>query len=273
MQLEKDQRIRMKNKCSLFRRIERSKMKDYRNKIIVLVAVLTVALFLTTNAWALLIDFRDSSWKGADYQHSFSRDILHDGISTQVTVSAWGDNDTSDPTELYLGWWGIDKGSSPDGLGIYGGEEDEIDRNEYMQVDIEGGMFVSGVYLTDFYRTYNNSNDGDPFTREHAHVQLFNGKTALNTFEFVATGIYPDDDDLARNNGEFSGDFEDKYFVTSLRFSAPYKTTIDFNNNEFSLGGIEGEFAPVPEPSTMMLMGIGLLALVGFMKRKADQPA
>jgi len=181
--------------------------------------------------WA--VDFRSSDWSSlgsTPYAHSYSVGI--------VTATAL-------PGDNVLYW------DSTDGLGVRGGEEDEIDNLEQLQIDFDGGKYLSGVWITDLFKADDGGADGE---RGHYALDLMIGDDVTDSF----TGIY----DLGTENGELYVDFGGVQSVKSVVFQAIGLGTGD----EFSVAGFTA--APVPEPATLLLFGTGLIGLAGLGRKR-----
>ncbi|MBN1828728.1 MAG: PEP-CTERM sorting domain-containing protein [Deltaproteobacteria bacterium] len=201
-------------------------MKKYLMVLMIAVCALVVA----GNAMAyivpddLALDFRTTAWTGA-YNNPF-----------------WT---VGDVTATALPQGSLLFQANDDGLGILGGEPDEVDHEEQLSVVINLGMSLSGVWITDLFT---RSDGADPVNGEYGSV-LING---LDTYYFM--GINSD-----QGNGDQYVSFGGAKLVTSALFQIEGGT----NNNDFSVAG----FTRVPEPATMMLLGLGMLGLAGVWRK------
>mgnify|MGYP001814993907 CR=1 FL=1 len=97
--------------------------------------------------------------------------------------------------------------------------------------------------------------------------------------EAIANSIDPSnwpmqfDVDLEQEDGDLLPDFSSasylilKYKNMSWVFEGGAPTTWD-ELNSYGIRGISAYVAPVPEPATILLLGTGLAALVGFSRKK-----
>jgi hypothetical protein len=201
---------------------------------IVLAFVILSAIIFSVSSHAMSVDFRSSAWAAADGHHSHG--VTYGSLSVTATAY-WGQHSAN------LGWW------RHDGLGIYGGEPDEIDRREWLQVSFSRPVKINKVLFTDLFRRHpNGHNDGTPFCGEVAAIG-FRGETYFYHGTDPGTG-----------NGELwaGTDFQG---ITALNFWAPMGT-----DNEFSLGAIE--CSEVPIPGAIWLFGTGLMGLVAVRRKR-----
>lgn len=110
------------------------------NKIyaIIVLALALVSGAGVTSSHASLIDFTDSVWSGAHGQNSFT--VSSPLFGFDVTVSANGSRN------LY---W-----DAQDGIGILGGEGDEVDRQERLTVSFSQTVSLLDFGLTDLFNEH-----------------------------------------------------------------------------------------------------------------------
>lgn len=215
------------------------------------------------------IDFRTSDWNAANNASSFK--LLNVNKSTVGEDTGFFDIWVTPNTNTI---WK----SSDDGLGVRGGEDDEIQGTENLRVDFyEAGSTTQhyavplfGVYLTDLF---DYRNDGDNGRSEKANVELTLSDLSTQNYTFSSENdLYGN-----QNNGEYYGAFgtalDPAYLVYSVLFESSGETTT--TNDEFSVAGFRAwPVTVIPLPAALPLYGTGL-ALMGFVgwrkRRKAAQ--
>jgi hypothetical protein len=213
-------------------------------KFLLLLCAMALVFGLASNSMAipsvgdLPIDFRISAWNGADSQYTFTVD----GVTATALPGS----------TLYQ--------DNTDGLGVRstlaGDEFDEIEQNERLRIDLQSSMYVTGVWITDLFDYPDGG--GNP-SGERGMVGITTG-SGDPWWDF--SGINAD-----QGNGELYVDFGGAYLTNVLRFNAvPFGTESGDIDNEFSVAGINA--APVPEPATMLLLGVGLIGIAGVGRKR-----
>ncbi|MFZ5572391.1 MAG: PEP-CTERM sorting domain-containing protein [Thermodesulfobacteriota bacterium] len=176
----------------------------------------------------LAVDFRNMSWAGANGQASYS--------VGPVTAVAGPGEDT-----LYQ--------DGVDGLGILGGEPDEINAGEILAIVFNTPLPLSGVWITDLFAGPDGGNG------ETGQVTVFNTGAGPSIFPFWGNNA-------DQGNGEIFVDFGGNILLDG----AIFEITGEQTNNEFSVAGFT--VAPVPEPATILMIGCGLIGLAGIGRKK-----
>ena len=199
------------------------------------VFLLIIGLTGTANAFNLIpdelaVDFRDDAWEAIEGRNSYTID--------GITVAHGNANIANDLTH------------DSDGIGIDGfqGDDGEINDTELLRVYFDGGMDLNGFWLTNLF---DESTERLPY--EIGYVEI------NDTYTFGFSGIYAD-----QEFGEYFVDFGGILNVAKAEFWA-LNDTWGASPSDYSVAGAS---APVPEPGTIVLMGLGLVGLAGMGRKK-----
>ena len=205
------------------------------------------------SAFGRTIDFVSTDWQPAIGLHLYT--VNYGSHSVTATANSGVTSEVG-----RLSWQAISGGdSSDDGLGVQGGDYDEIDGYESLLIEIDEGMKLTGAWLTDLY-------DYDPtyIGYQEDFLKPEYGHLLIN--DSISYDFWAEDKQYTHNsNGEKFIPFNDfDGWVTSIEFFPGF----DLNDlhpyaNEYSVAGLQA----VPLPATIMLFGSGLIALSGLRRR------
>jgi len=207
-----------------------------------------VAVGLTASASASpslqpQVDFRDSLFADAFGKNNFSAEI--DGIG--FTVRAWRETSDGVREEAAL-WW-----DEADGLGILGTEDDELDAGEILEIDFDGTIGLSHLFVADLFdqEKWNGlvySESGRLFT-DSGFELLFSASELAGSWGDVL-------------NGEAVLTLEKTIPVSQLFLTVPSSAV--GSQNFAVLGFIDPPLPRVPAPAGagLMLAGLVMLGLV-----------
>ena len=203
--------------------------------LLAVLAASVVSVSAASNVLALSVNFTDGSWNGAQGQNSFTTHAS--GIDLFAAPSP-----TAKITVNYIGGPSGDY-SGMDGLGI---NDDEITQGgtEQLNLVFSAPVTLNSVYITDLF------NDGPNGASEVGWYSLNGG--LFSSFSSV---------------GALNGALTLNIFQSGIS-SISFKSGLD-SFSDFSVKGLTYTAQSVPEPSTLLLLGAGLVGLATWKRRQS----
>jgi hypothetical protein len=200
---------------------------------------LLVFFGFATGSYAIVIDFTSDDFSSANGLPSFYYS------PAGLTIEAGPDGAT-----LYQ--------DATDGIGVYYDYEyDEIEGTEYLHLQFDDAQLLNEILITDLF--YEASKYGNYWFQEE-------GQYSFNLTEWNGFVADTSQTPSPATNGELTLFFLSSPVITDIWFQAPGWKANYLEDHEFSVGGID--ISSTPEPSTMLLLGAGLVGLFGLGRKK-----
>jgi len=212
-------------------------------KFFIAMLAIYLSLSVTAAADAITIDFTDDAWEAVDWPVLRTSYTIGDVTVTATTAT------TGNPKLWH---------DSIDGIGIrLSYEADEIESQEILQVSFASSINLNTIRVSDLFY---ESRSGHWYN-EIGYYSLNNGGSWTSFTAPNANLPSP------TTNGEFSiaiGGID----TNSIWLKAPGYVNVNGyrQDHEFSLQRLE--ISQVPEPSTLLLLGSGLIGLAMFGKKR-----
>lgn len=215
---------------------------------IIFLVILGALIFSGSSAFALFIDFTDSSkYSGVNGQGKVTLNDPY-GVGLDIVLKA------KSPDEAYLTY------NSGDGIGIHengsgGWEDDEIEWDELFVVKFKNNGNLANYFLDEIYIT-------DLF---YEHGYLEQGR-----YRLLMDGVWDPWTTFTADAGQLLGSTNGMLSiligesVQGIKFGGVKND--NYGEYEYSVAGVKVN--PVPEPATMLLLGSGLIAFAGFGRKR-----
>jgi hypothetical protein len=187
-------------------------------------------LFLCNSVSAALLDFTDNS---VGYTGTV------DGVGYTLTSTGGAMNRDEQPG-TGCGVLACDN----DGVGAYGGDNDEIDSDQSLSLDFASPVYVTGLHFLDLFKI------------EQVKVVIDGGTP------FYLDAVF----DIGVGGGYLNYIFTTPILASQIEFFAEFSTG-DQGDNNFALAGVN--VSAIPLPPAVWLFGSALVGLISFRRRGA----
>ena len=201
---------------------------------------LSLICCLISPANATFIDFTSDTWKDV-VGDTYSRVI--DDITVELSTGTT-DKLTWNPEQTGVSLPNGLAGAG-DGIGI---GDDEIAADEILTISFSSDVFVETIYLLDLFQNENHKDHKD-------------GEWGQYSFDSDNWNEVGGGSDTLNPWGYFEIQTENTDTHSWIKFSSAYAGW------DFSVAGLEITTTPNPEPTTMLLFGLGLLCFAGISRR------
>ena len=246
-------------------------------KTILLVMVFLLAVPVSST-FAVQIDFSDSIFKNnLQYKDKTEFTTTIDGLDVTLK-SRWANDIEGINGAPVLTYNDSDNDNAFDGIGAHSFntqpdqsyEYDEIEENERVIVEFGESVQIIDFSVTDLFYENDFTHDPDTYYTEEGYFRLLIGGAWIDYDPFIAPTTNFPSSYGPNYNGYLQYIFDPNTItvIDAIMFYAPGLTDNRLGTYEFSLAEINVKSAPVPEPATMLLLGIGLLGIATANRKK-----